>query len=322
MSLYDRFVALPRPGEELGFCVEKTDAPWRVGKSFLGHPALLFAFETNEPLSPPRRLTNICYRPPAVVEILGGDGTTREARVAVLECLSLDRDLCSYFFRIVSTILLEGATSGQNAFERSLDALIALFRKLERPSTSSVQGLWAELALILWSAEPVTAVSSWHSDPRQLHDFSAGSFRVEVKGTTKDLREHSFSLDQIAVLTPGCTLIVSVMLQEQGNGQTIFELLEAIKSRLPHHDQTRRLETIVVETLGASWRDAAALRFGVGNARQSLRIFRADAIPTVPQPLPAEVKNVRFDVDLSGLTHLALNDARALGPLFSSILPI
>ncbi len=321
MSLFDRFLSLPRPSAPGFYTVEHGAQRFRVGRSYDNHPAVLIEFADARGLSVPRRLANLAYSPPATLDLASTDGSRQRARLAVLECRSTEPELAAYFFRIASSILLENPIAASEAgFEAALEALVTLFRSLQRPGLRTIQGLWAELAVILWSFDPEAAMSSWHSSPHALHDFSAGGYRLEVKASMKGLREHTFLLDQLATMLPGATLIASLLLHETGDGRSVFDLVEGISARVAV-DSAARLETIVADSLGNGWRDAADLRFSLDGARHALQIYAAEDIPTILQPIPPEVKDVRFTVDVSGTSHLTLAQARARGELFQQILP-
>lgn len=321
MNLWETFLSLPRPSAPGFYSVEHGVQRFRVGRSYEDYPAVLIEFAKPSGTSAPRRLANLAYTPPTAVDVTSSDGQSHRARLAVLECRATELELCTYFFRIVRSILLTGSTTTEEGFDAALDALVTLFRSLQRPGVRTIQGLWGELAVILWSADPEAAVSSWHSTPHALHDFTAGSYRLEVKASSKGLREHVFLLDQLATLTPGATLVASLLIHESNQGDSVFELVEAINKRLGRAS-VARLETIVADSLGNNWRDATGVKFALEEARRSLRIYAAEDVPTIPQPIPPQVKEVTFTVDLSETPVQDLVAARSRGDLFSQILPL
>ena len=198
----------------------------------------------------------------------------------------LEADLGAYFFRIVNSVLLNDPNaSTEEGFENALDTVVSLFRALQRPGLRTVEGLWAELAVILWAADPVAAMSAWHSSPRALHDFSAGSFRLEVKASLSGLREHAFLLDQLETLGGGATVAASILLDETAGGASVFNLVEAIGTRIGI-ESAARLQTIVANSLGSGSREAGQIQFSLEGARASLRLYRGEDVPTVLQPLP------------------------------------
>jgi len=323
VTLWNRFEQLPRPSVQGRYCVEAGGESYRIGRTFADHPVVLISFAEGSESGAARRLPNLWYTPPETLDLHAIDGRQYQARLAVLECRTGEPMLCQYFFRIAETVLLGALDGGtEQVFESALDALITLFRSLQRPGTRSLQGLWAELALVGWSKDPAAAIASWHSSPRSLHDFVAGDCRLEVKSTSKAIREHHFLLDQLAALPGGNTVIASMLLVEADDGISLFNLLEEVSFRVKYDRGARsRLEAIVVESLGSSWPEATGTRFRRELARESLRLYRANDVPRVPQPLPPEVKDVEFVADLSSSRPLEIADARMLGSLFDQLLP-
>ena len=323
MDRWHVFQALPRPSSPGAYRVEPAAGVCRVARNHDGQPAVLFAFPSGQQASAPRRLAMISYEPPRSLA-LSRDGEVLEtARLAILECRTADPQLAAYFFRVVDSVLLDnGRLVDEARFDSALDAVVTLFRALQRPGIRSIQGLWAELAILAWAADPGLALSAWHSSPRALHDFSAGSFRLEVKSTLKSVREHTFLLDQLASMAPGITIVASLMLAEADDGVGVHELVEQISARAGRGTEaTKRLEAIVAESLGQSWREAGDTRFSIEAARRSLLLYQAERVPTIPQPLPPAIKDVRFVADLSNVPPTGLDEARALGPLFGAVLP-
>jgi hypothetical protein len=223
--------------------------------------------------------------------------------------------LTQYFFRVVGA-LLTGVAPDEGAVDVALDAIVNLFRSLQRPAQRTVQGLWGELAMIAWAHDPTTALASWHSSPRALHDFASGDERLEVKSSTTGLREHRFRLEQ---LTHGSLIVVaSLLLVPVDDGLSIVDLIQKIALRVGDEGSKGRLEVIVGQSLGADWRDANSVRFDDRAAHDSLRLYRADGVPRVEEPLSAHVKDVSFTADLSAAPELERGHAAEISAIMSA----
>lgn len=322
MGFWEVFSSLPRPSQEGAYTVESREAEYRVARSAEDFPALIIEFG-HRASSTPRRLANLAYIPPSSVEVIAGDGSVASAQLAVLECRSIDPELSQYFFRITRAILIENeGAANETGFEHALDTLVRLFRALRRPATRSVQGLWAELAIIYWSKDPHVAISSWHSTPTALHDFGSGACRLEVKSTQRPVREHHFRLNQLIVSQAGNTLVASLLLKDGHNGESVRSLADLITDRLKGSSESAaRLEAIIAESLGADWKTSDDVRFLLDEALRTFRVYNAGDIPSIPEPLPVEVKDVHFVADLSGLHPLNLASVRNLAPLYAQLLP-
>lgn len=327
MDYWTLFQALPRPSAAAAYTIDNSMSSVRIARSYANRPALIMVMSDEGHSLTPRRLANLTFTPPTEMLVARTDGTVEHSRFAVLECVADDPELGRYFCRVLSAFFAEGDVAASEAslaaeLERLLDGIAALFRSLRRPGKTTVQGLWAELAIILWASTPERAISAWHSEATQLHDFGVGAFRLEVKSTEKKLREHFFRLDQLSSATAGATIIASLMLQRSSHGPSVFELVNDISAQVGH-EAARRLETIVADSLGEAWRDADTddLRFDLAATKATLRCYRVEDIPQVPQPLPVGVKSVSFSADLSASPDVPLADVRVLAPFYAELLP-
>lgn len=320
MGHWETFSKLPRPSAIGFFSVEARLSTFRVARSYANTPTLLIEFRTLTE-SVPRRLTNLAYAPPAPVDVTDAGGRTTSPQLAILECRSDEPELGAYFFRLANAMLIENTSAqDEGGFDRALEKLVLLFRALQRPGGRPLQGLWAELAVVFWATKPESALSAWHSRPSDLHDFGTGPFRLEVKSSQRGLREHHFRLAQLATVESGVTVVASVLLREASDGFTVHDLVDGILARLNRAPEAaERLEVIVAESLGANWRDASEIRFSVADAYRSLRFYDAADIPSIPLPLPLEVKDVHFVVDISGVAALSFAAVRSFGTFFSEL---
>ncbi len=155
-----------------------------------------------------------------------------------------------------------------------------------------------------------------------MHDFANGGARLEVKSTTKGLREHTFLLDQLELSEDGQVLIASMMLTESTGGCSVFDLVKVISAKLASLQARNRLETIVADCLGTSFEAVEEHLYDIDAARESLLFYRAAEVPTCLLPLPPEVKEVSFTADLSTTQPISLADSRTLSPQFRDLLPV
>jgi hypothetical protein len=321
-GLIETFASLARPSAPGSYTVGPEVGRCRVGRSFDGYPALLVSFSNLNGAHLVRKLANFAYHPPAPVHVRSGDQTTNDD-LAIVECCTNERRLAKYFFRIGTEVLAPEAELGEEArFERAVDAVVTLFKALQRPASKTVQGLWAELAIIALAHKPEVALKAWHSIPSSLHDFVNGRSRLEVKSTIREMREHRFHLDQLRLADDeGIVLVASVLLQEAAGGLSLFDLVTAIKQKLTTDESKRRLETIVADSLGSSLVDVEDQMFDFDAARSSLLFYRAQDVPAC-EPGSPEVKEVTFTSDLSAVNPTPLGVARSISTEFGDLLPV
>lgn len=228
-------------------------------------------------------------------------------RLSIVRCNGKDRVLHEYFLRSLAPILqsLPAKPTHQQVAD-AVNTLVELFRRLSQPPRKTVRGLWAELFLIAQSRDPARMIVSWHDDPREHFDFATTRERLEVKGFAGEIRSHCFSYEQLH--PPGGTMafIASLRVESSVGGKSIADLVADIRERVPDCDLLIRLDAEVAQTLGIDWRDAHSLRYDCQGARESLRFFAASTVPSVASPVPPEVSDVGFRVDLSGVLPLKI----------------
>jgi hypothetical protein len=216
----------------------------------------------------------------------------------VLECDNEEPGLLQYFLRIAETLPLDEPSA--SFFAVAVHQMFELFRSMSHPPTGSIQGVWAETALLAHARNPELLAEAWHSKTNDLHDFSGLGAQLEVKSTTGDLREHEFSLEQLT-RSQMTTAIASLILKSDDCGANVFDLLDILRHRNIAPDLVRRSEIIVGKVLGEEWREASDVRFSIGPSLATLALYAASAIPRVPGPLPPTVRHVRFSADLSNV---------------------
>lgn len=249
------------------------------------------------------------------------DGTARIGRFSVIRCLGADRALHEYFIRAVTPVVLNiQFSSSQAEVAQAISSLAELFRLLTMPPRKTIQGLWAELFIIVQSSDPAQLIRSWHAVPEDRYDFCAGAQRIEVKSAMGRLRCHHFSLEQLRPPLGTTVLVASLFVEHAAGGDTVFDLVEQLRPRILESPQLlARVDQVVGATLGSGWRQASEFRFDRQLTEDSLRFFEASTIPCINSQLPPEVTEVRFRSDLSR-TPAADLAARALeGGLFRAI---
>lgn len=304
--------ALEAPSTPQTWTAMKVSSRARIARLEDGGAALLVKLEDGE-LGAERaraRTLHVELVPSRPLTIRTGDGD-ESGRYLVLTCAGVDDALVRQFLRISQILPLDGSA---DVVAAAAADLFELFRSLSRRTAPSVQGIWAETLLVAKSSDPALLVAAWHSAGTDLHDFVADGAHLEVKSTSRGLREHELSLEQLEH-APEQTTIASLLVEEDPMGATVFDLLDELRPRLPTFEMRRRAEGIVAKALGDGWLDAEEIRFSVAGALETLRLYPAGAIPRPEGPVPATVSGVRFRVDLSGV----LARVTMRGPLLESL---
>ena len=250
------------------------------------------------------------------------NGSIQEGQYTVIACVDADHILQSYFLKIMATLVTTlGAKPTQVDVTQAVQRLAELFRALSAAPRKSVQGLWAELFVIVRAPDVATLVSAWHTVPEEKYDFSQASQRIEVKSAVCGTRLHQFSLEQLHPPVGTSVLIASVFVERAGNGTSLLDLLEQMRCQVSTNmDLIAKMDDVVALTLGNSWRHAINERFDYELAQQSLKFYEASDIPSVSPSLPQDVSAVRFASDLSRTNSISITSYRNLGGLFEAIL--
>jgi hypothetical protein len=200
--------------------------------------------------------------------------------------------------------------------------LVELFRGLILPPQNTVQGLWAETLLIAESAEPWTLIDAWHVRDSDRFDFNLGSARLEVKSAGGGVRQHHFSLAQLAALENVSVIVCSVFVERAGGGTSLEDLLTRLRARLSGHSEAlMRLEMVVSSTLGSSLLHGLRERFDLELAMSTLSYFDSRDVPSIAGELPNSISDVRFRVDLTSVPSIPPRDERLVSSTLFRVLP-
>jgi hypothetical protein len=297
----ERFRATPIPGLE----------QHRIAVNGRGQPALLLK-ATDDGLASrrsPVKLEHIMVQHDLMCRLEGGDGQREEATFTVVQFVGSDSALRRYFLRVLSPILASlGTTPTRAQVYQAISGLIQLFEAATEAPRAAVQGLWAELLLIVSAHEPGTVAAAWHVSPDERYDFHAGVQRLEVKSASGRRRQHHFSLAQLEPPEGTQLAVASVLMERAGAGTSLGELIQEAHTVLSHRPDLRlRLDLIVGQTLGEALSRSLETRFDRELAIESIAFFDHAHIPRVPSPLPPEVDDVHFRVDLSTIMTMSLD---------------
>jgi hypothetical protein len=294
-------------------------APVRLGKSTDAEPAILFRSSERAGQRTPIELRHLSVLFGARCHVSGD--VEEEAYFTVVRCRG-DLALQGYFLLVAKTLLLAvGQDAGETSVEKSVLALVELFRAAGKPPAYAIRGLWGELLLMARSASPLTALRAWHVATIERFDFGAGNQRVEVKTAGRSSRRHHFSLDQLVVADLD-VCVASLQVEPSAAGRSLMELVDVVSAHLEEVDDAVRLTTTVGSVLGTEWADYATARFDDVLAASSIQFYRADAVPRVELPIPNAVTQVEFVSDLSGVAVLSTAALASAGGLWRAIRPV
>jgi hypothetical protein len=258
---------------------------------------------------PPISLQHIDVRFDSECRLHRTDGAREHRQFTIMRCQDSDPAMREHFLRIMGAVVpLFENSSTRSDVESIVLKLVELFRSLSVPPSTTGQGLWAELFVISQSTQPKQLVEAWRTNIHDRHDFASTNERIEVKSSSKDIRKHHFSLEQLTKQDGVGSFVASVLLERKQSGTSIVDLMKAIAKRLASNAELIfKLEQVVGITLGNEWKNAAIDRYDEKFSRQSLRFYHADTVPCVGL-VPDSVSEVRFASDLSGIPSIVKSD--------------
>ena len=221
-----------------------------------------------------------------------------------------DEVLQSYFINIIEAVVREfSAEQTLEEVSLGLMSLIQIFTAKYRAPTSTIQGLWAELAVIYLSKDPEIFLSAWHSNPNSKTDFSYGKELIEVKSTQGEERKHAFSLDQLNPFPGTMELVASLIVRESGHGNeglSVEDLRSSISKMIKNESLDRKLCEVIIDTLGDSFKDVDKKFFNMSIARASLKFYDVFDIPRIKKDsVPEGVSEVKFTSNLSNIQDIS-----------------
>jgi hypothetical protein len=201
-ALHELFAELPLPsGSTTAFVARRIDGcDLRLGRGRGGTPALLLPTAVD---GPGIRLSNLTFTPHVACGVSQENGAKVKQEVGVLECLSDDPELHRYFLQLIATFVdtYRAAGNQADAIEVALRHIAELFRAIQLPGRTTIQGLWCELLILANAGNKVATCEAWHALPHDLYDFAERDQRLEVKSSSTGIRAHRFSTTVINPVT-------------------------------------------------------------------------------------------------------------------------
>jgi len=326
-NIHRLFSELPKP-EDLGTdgfsgaIIEGFDN-LRIARNTEGGPAFLVRVESigGSNISPSIDLENIRILVNIDCKVTYPAGHQENGRFVIVNCISQDSLIHEYFIGVVSSVITQiGRKPSADDVLKAIKYVKELFAALLEPPKKSVQGLWAELLLLSIVAKPREMIAGWHCDPSDRYDFASGADRLEVKSSGTSMRRHYFSFEQLNPPGESRVVIASVSVQKSGGGKSVGDLVATISERLGGDlGLISDLNVTVAKTLGRAVRNANDSRFDEQLAKESLRYYNAEDIPCIGRTIPAEISEIKFAADISGVGSVSKRRLVEMGGMFGNI---
>jgi len=229
-------------------------------------------------------------------EVTEGSTLSHESLTAIKLIKPSDKEI-ELFADLISLLLNRVSINpGTPEIVELIELIIEIFNPGQNISDSEIIGLWGELFLIHSSSNPTELINCWRTNSSDRFDFSDKNNRIEVK-TTRGLRQHTFSYEQVSPYNGLAVVIASLVLVEDQDGFSVTDLLLQIEKRVSSQQAKRKLTSNTLDIIQGDLRTNKNLKFDTDIAGINLRYFNSDDIP---QPLlpPLGVSEVKFIADL------------------------
>lgn len=320
MGLSTEFLGLTRASSETEFLAIDLSTTRHdfLAKAQDGSPVFLLQDASAAQYTPGLTLKNLTVEFHVTCRVQTAAGPI-EDQFAVVSCDDAVPELFELFIRCFAAAaerLRVGA--GTAEIKSHLQGLLDLFRAMSLPSGRAVSGLWAELFVIAKSADVESALRAWRGGPFDRFDFSWSGKCLEVKATTKALRAHDFSLEQLQAPVGGEGFVASLLLQQLGGGTGVMELASSIEAAVPGEKALRqKLWENITSALGSDFSLKLDARFDNSYAERNFCLFAMGDVPAPPQPSDGRISSIRFQSNLSSVSSsLQLSSIAHLAKVF------
>ena len=224
----------------------------------------------------------------------------------VLRFKSEDEFIQVYFLQYMEGVVDKmGSSITFKELAPQLKDALSLFRLVSKPPRIEIQGLWAELFILMQSTNPGEMVDAWHVSNSELWDFHSNNRIVEVKSTIGRSRDHSFQNEQLLPpMDVRESIVASLILSRTDDGASIWDLIQGINRKVDG-ERSAKVRKLVHDLLGTGIAQSEEIKFDLGEALQNLKFFSMESIPSFERNnLPPEISDVRFKVQFAGIPEL------------------
>jgi len=276
----------------------------KLGKDFEGKPLILFKIEGGLGGGIDMNLRNISviYNQECTLKM---GAKIENGTFTIIRFKGIDKTLQETFLEINSFIFkkIKNKIFSSNEVKESIKKIIDLFESLSQKGRKSIQGLWAELLVILLGKDCKKMISAWHSNPTGRFDFSFDKKELEVKSTSTGKREHLFSMNQLERFNDLEILFCSIFVEKMDKGKSAMDLtLEIVKKLKGDLDLIEKLYLMIYATMGESYEHLFNFKFNFNIAKSSLKIYDILDLPNLSKEnFPPELIDATFKIKLDNI---------------------
>lgn len=227
--------------------------------------------------------------------------------VHLLTCKEKEDEKIKAFIRLTRAFAQTERDNDQLYLSKLFSSISALFDRQKQVSEMELQGLFAELFVILHFSEIGCDISSkWQSRNMMKFDFSISEKkRIEIKSTLKSSRTHHFKHEQLRSEMYDIK-IVSMMLRKSDYGLSLKDIVEKLQDMYAdNYTLLLHIESMIAHVSGD---DLESIKYDVIHLKENLRYYDAKEIPHFNEKTPEGVFNAEYDCCLDTSTAMSENE--------------
>lgn len=234
------------------------------------------------------------------------DTVKRKNVVHIVRCFAQSRREQDIFLELSPLFIEACAQENQvDAILEVVSTLTSFFADKTEPTDRELQGIYAELYTILYFEKDLHLSRYWQSKDRMKFDFSISeTFKIEVKSTVKNRRQHHFRHEQL-MSTAHSIFIVSYIFRPDDEGLSLKNLIAEVKPLLS--DYPSKILIIDRYLKNTSENRLDEFRFNEPLLKEQMRVYRADDVPKFGEIMPSGVSNAEYDCLLDNIPAVNLD---------------
>lgn len=225
----------------------------------------------------------------------------------VFICRDNDVEKIKAFIRLTKSFSTNDIGTDQYYLAKLFAAISALFNKEEKVSEIGLQGLFAELYIIVYLKNRNCNIACyWQSHNKMKFDFSVSEKkRIEIKSTLRPDRTHHFKHEQLLSELYDVR-IVSMLLRKSDCGISLGDIVEIIRDIYADNFALMlHIETIIAKI---DQDDLYSIRYDECYLKDRLRFYDASLIPHFNEKTPDGVFNAEYNCNLDMAPYLSLEE--------------
>lgn len=230
--------------------------------------------------------------------------TKKEETVHILKCL-LTTTKEKQIFLEISKLFINDDYSDKYVIE-TFNTLQVFFSNRKELSDNELTGFYAELYTIYKFHELINIEQYWQSKDRLKFDFSfSEKVKLEIKSTTKDIRQHHFLHEQLNS-NYFEIFILSYKFRYDDTGLSLYELINLVKPILLNLKELYMRLTYLEKN--TSIERLKEIKYNQIYTEENMHFYKSCDIPKFKEETPPGVSKAEYDCSLENIPSIGTKD--------------